>query len=115
MCHWNAFLHVLQYLRGTQNVGLVYSQGLGDEVIGYSDADWGIVGPHVVSISTAKAEYKALCDLVSELLWLKQWSRECHLLPLDSAIPVYEDNQSCINTANGDCNLNNKRMKNVDI
>ncbi|MBW0466267.1 hypothetical protein O181_005982 [Austropuccinia psidii MF-1] len=139
ICHWNGFLHVLRYLKGTQNAGLVYSQGLENEVRGYSDADWGncrttrrsVTGflalfagnlvlwktrkQPTVSISTAKAEYKALCDLVSELLWLWQWSRECHLLPLDSAIPVHEDNQSCINTANGDCNLNNRRMKHVDI
>ncbi|MBW0491793.1 hypothetical protein O181_031508, partial [Austropuccinia psidii MF-1] len=132
--HWNGFLHVLQYLKGTQNVGLVYSQGLENEVRGYSNADWGncrttrrsVNGISCtfcwktrkqpsVSISTAEAEYKALCDLVSELLWLRKWSCECHLLPFDSAIPVHEDNQSCINTANGDCNLNNKRMKHVDI
>ncbi|MBW0506580.1 hypothetical protein O181_046295 [Austropuccinia psidii MF-1] len=118
---------------------LVYSQGLDNEVRGYSNADWGnsratrrsVTGilaffsgnlvlwktrkQPSVSISTAEAEYKALCDLVSELLWLRQWSRECHLLPLNSATPVHEDNQSCINTANGDYNLNNKRMKHVDI
>ncbi|MBW0533962.1 hypothetical protein O181_073677 [Austropuccinia psidii MF-1] len=97
---------------GTQNVGLVYSQGLENEFRGYSDADWGdcrttrrlvtgflalFAGNLVlwktrkqpsVSILTAEAEYKAL---------------------------LHEDNQSCINTANGDCNLNNKRMKHVKI
>ncbi|MBW0537118.1 hypothetical protein O181_076833, partial [Austropuccinia psidii MF-1] len=72
--HWNGFLHMLQYLKGTQNVVLVYSQGLENEVRGYSNADWG-----------------------------------------NCRTTLHEDNQSCINTANGDCNLNNKRMKHVDI
>ncbi|MBW0541403.1 hypothetical protein O181_081118, partial [Austropuccinia psidii MF-1] len=137
--HWNGFLHVLRYLRGTQGLGLVYTQGDHCGIVGYSDADWGncrstrrsVTGflaqfggnlilwktrkQPSVSISTAEAEYKALCDLVSELLWLRQWCNECGLLIDNSAIPIYEDNQSCINTANGDCNLNNRRMKHVDI
>ncbi|MBW0536422.1 hypothetical protein O181_076137 [Austropuccinia psidii MF-1] len=129
--HWNGFLHILRYLNGTQGLGLVYTQGDHCGIVGYSDADWGNFrstrrsvtsflaqfGGNLilwktrkqpsVSISTAEAEYKALCDLVSELLWLKQWCSECGLLIDDSEIPIYEDNQSCINTANGDCNLNN--------
>ncbi|MBW0534400.1 hypothetical protein O181_074115 [Austropuccinia psidii MF-1] len=137
--HWNGFLHVLRYLKGTQDLGLVYTKNDHFGIVGYSDADWGncrstrrsvtgflaqFCGNLVlwktrkqpsVSISTAEAEYKALCDLVSELLWLRQWCHECDLLVDDSAIPIYEDNQSCINTANGDCNLNNRRMKHVDI
>ncbi|MBW0521609.1 hypothetical protein O181_061324 [Austropuccinia psidii MF-1] len=68
-----------------------------------------------VSTSTAEAEYKALCDLTSELLWLKQWCQEANLFVSAEPITVWDDNQSCINTANGDCNFNNKRMKHVDI
>ncbi|MBW0475375.1 hypothetical protein O181_015090 [Austropuccinia psidii MF-1] len=39
--HWQAFLCVLRYLKGTPHLGLVYSRGplLGIEA--YSDADWG--------------------------------------------------------------------------
>ncbi|MBW0530492.1 hypothetical protein O181_070207 [Austropuccinia psidii MF-1] len=68
-----------------------------------------------VSISTAEAEYKALCDMASELLWLKQWGQECDLLKKSLPIPIHEDNQGCISTINGDCSVNNKRMKHVDI
>ncbi|MBW0551098.1 hypothetical protein O181_090813 [Austropuccinia psidii MF-1] len=136
---WKGFLHVLRYLKGAQELGLVYSQGNQDGVVGYSNTDWGncqstrrsvtgyldqLCGNLIlwktwkqpsVSISTAEAEYKALCELVSELLWLWKWCIECHLLTFNSAIPIYEDNQSCINTVNGDCNLNNCIMKHVDI
>ncbi|MBW0489071.1 hypothetical protein O181_028786 [Austropuccinia psidii MF-1] len=68
-----------------------------------------------VSLSTAEAEYKALGDLTSELMWLKQWGKKCGLLSLDRPIPIHEDSQSCINAAKSDCNLNNKRMKHIDI
>ncbi|MBW0478383.1 hypothetical protein O181_018098 [Austropuccinia psidii MF-1] len=67
------------------------------------------------SISTAKAEYKSLCDLTSELLWFQQWYQEADILHFKSTITVWEDNQSCIKTANGKCNLNTKRMKHVEI
>ncbi|MBW0535981.1 hypothetical protein O181_075696 [Austropuccinia psidii MF-1] len=137
--HWRAFLHVLRYLRGTPNVGLVYSRHGAGGLIAYSDADWGncqttrrsTTGYLVifngcvttwktrkqpsVSLSTAEAEYKSLCDLASELLWLRQWCTECHILDTTPPIPVHEDNQSCINAANGNVNLNNKRMKHVNI
>ncbi|MBW0529850.1 hypothetical protein O181_069565, partial [Austropuccinia psidii MF-1] len=139
LLHWKAFLHVLRYLRGTPDLGLVYSRGSDGGVRAYSDADWGncrstrrsTTGYLVlfnnclttwktrkqpsVSLSTAEAEYKSLCDLASELMWLRQWATECQIHDFSQAIPVHEDNQSCINTASGNCNLNNKRMKHVNI
>ncbi|MBW0557405.1 hypothetical protein O181_097120 [Austropuccinia psidii MF-1] len=68
-----------------------------------------------VLLSTAEEEYKGLCDPTSELMWLQQWCQECGILLVDKLIPIYEDNQSCINTAKGHCNLNNKRMKHINI
>ncbi|MBW0546507.1 hypothetical protein O181_086222 [Austropuccinia psidii MF-1] len=68
-----------------------------------------------VSISTAEAEYKALCDLTSELLWLKQWCKEAQIFKFTNPITIYKDNQSCIKIANEDSNINNKTMKHVDI
>ncbi|MBW0481738.1 hypothetical protein O181_021453 [Austropuccinia psidii MF-1] len=108
-------------------------------LVAFSDADWGncretrrstsgfLAQMHsclifwktrkqpTVSISTAEAEYKSLCDLTSELLWFCQWCQEADIHQFDDLIVVWEDNQSCISTANGNCNLNNKRMKHVDI
>ncbi|MBW0571605.1 hypothetical protein O181_111320 [Austropuccinia psidii MF-1] len=137
--HWKAFLHVLKYLRGTQELGLHYNQQCNPGLIAFTDSDWGncpltrrstsgylaqLHGCLVfwktrkqpsVSISTAEAEYNSLCDLTSELLWFRQWCQQADLFHFDSAITVWEDNQSCIKTANGNCNLNTKRMKHVDI
>ncbi|MBW0478351.1 hypothetical protein O181_018066 [Austropuccinia psidii MF-1] len=137
--HWKAFLHILKYLHGTQELGLHYNQKGNPGLIAFTDADWGnchlmrcstsgyLAQLHgclifwktrkqpLVSISTAKAEYKSLCDLTSELLWFRQWCQEAGIFHFDDAITVWEDYQSCIKTANGNCNLNTKRMKNVDI
>ncbi|MBW0508673.1 hypothetical protein O181_048388 [Austropuccinia psidii MF-1] len=68
-----------------------------------------------VSISTSEAEYTALCDLMSGLLWLKQLCEEAKLLNTSQPIITWEDDQICINIANNDCNFKNKRMKHVDI
>ncbi|MBW0498794.1 hypothetical protein O181_038509 [Austropuccinia psidii MF-1] len=137
--HWKAFLHVLKYLRGTQELGLHYNRKGNPGLIAYTDADWGnchltrrstsgyLAQLHSclilwktrkqpsVSISTAEAEYKSLCDLTSGLLWFRQWCQEAGIFHFNNAITVWEDNQSCIKTANGNCNLNTKRMKHVDI
>ncbi|MBW0541278.1 hypothetical protein O181_080993 [Austropuccinia psidii MF-1] len=39
--HWNSFLHVLKYPKGTREMGLVYSHGSNKCIRAYSDADWG--------------------------------------------------------------------------
>ncbi|MBW0461882.1 hypothetical protein O181_001597 [Austropuccinia psidii MF-1] len=133
MQHWRAFLH------GTQEIGLWYSREGEEGLISYSNTDWGncretrhstsgfLAQLHgclifwktrkqpLVCISTAEAKYKSLCDLTSELLWFCQLCQEANILLINTAITIWEDNQSCINIANGDCNLNNKRMKHVDI
>ncbi|MBW0589642.1 hypothetical protein O181_129357, partial [Austropuccinia psidii MF-1] len=137
--HWSAFLHVLKYLKGSQELGFLYKRSKHNGIEAYSDADWGncratrrsVTGylakfndctvlwksrkQPTVSISTAEAKYKALCDLMSELLWLKQWCEEAKILNTSQPIITWEDNQSCINIANNDCNFNNKRLKHVDI
>ncbi|MBW0491923.1 hypothetical protein O181_031638 [Austropuccinia psidii MF-1] len=137
--HWQGFLHFLKYLRGSVRVGICYSIDKNNSITAYSDANWGncriarrsttgyLFHFHnclvlwktqkqpLVSISTAEAEYKAVCNLTSELLWFRQWCEEAKLVTFTEPILIYEDNHSCIKKANGDCNLNNKRMKNVDI
>ncbi|MBW0474887.1 hypothetical protein O181_014602 [Austropuccinia psidii MF-1] len=40
---------------------------------------------------------------------------EARLFVPKEPITMWDDKQSCINTAHGDCNFNNKRMKHVDI
>ncbi|MBW0482929.1 hypothetical protein O181_022644 [Austropuccinia psidii MF-1] len=139
LLHWKALLHMLQYLWGTPGLGLVYSRGNNSGVSAYSNADWGncsltrrstsgylflfnnclttwkkIKQPSV-SLSKAEAEYKSLCDLASELIWLRQWATECQIHDFTQAIPFHKDDKSCINTASENFNFNNKRMKNINI
>ncbi|MBW0488783.1 hypothetical protein O181_028498 [Austropuccinia psidii MF-1] len=137
--HWKGFLHVLRYLKGSQELGLHYHRNGKQGIIAYSDADWGncrvtrrsISGylalfegclvlwktrkQQAVSTSTAEAEYKALCDLTSEMLWLRQWAIEIGIVEPNCRVLIWNDNQSCINTPNGDSSFNNNRMKHVDI
>ncbi|MBW0502369.1 hypothetical protein O181_042084 [Austropuccinia psidii MF-1] len=90
--HWKAFLHVLRYLKGTQDLSLTYRRNDSSGIVAYSDADWGNCPDTrrkqpTVSLSTSEAEYKSLCD----------------------------DNQGCIDAASGNSGINGKRMKHVDI
>ncbi|MBW0535465.1 hypothetical protein O181_075180 [Austropuccinia psidii MF-1] len=137
--HWKAFLHVLHYLKGTANLGLFYVSNGGSSLCAYSDADWGnckrtrqsVTGFTIsfndcliiwktrkqptVSLSTAEAEYKALTDLSTEVLWLRQFVMELSLCKLDGPTIIFNDNQGCINTASSDSNSNARRMKHVEI
>ncbi|MBW0578138.1 hypothetical protein O181_117853 [Austropuccinia psidii MF-1] len=137
--HWNAFLHVLKYLKGTQNVGLTYNGNKCEAPVAYCDADWGnchITRPSVtgyliklfnnlvvwktrkkpmVSLSSAEAKYKSLTDLGSKLMWFKQFCKEVNILDEDNAIIVHEDNQGFINTANSNSNTNARRIKHINI
>jgi hypothetical protein len=86
--HWIAAKHVLRYLRGTVGYGLRYASGVDMRLQGYADADWAgsavdrkstsgccfTLGSAMVSwcsrkqtsvaLSTAEAEYIALCVAV---------------------------------------------------
>ncbi|MBW0490531.1 hypothetical protein O181_030246 [Austropuccinia psidii MF-1] len=137
--HWKAFLHILRYLKGTQDLALTYYKGNNSGIIAYSDANWGncpdtwrsITGflatfngclviwktrkQPMVSLSTSEAEYKSLCDLTSELMWMSQWCKEASLCSGETAIPIHENNQGCIDAASSNSGINGKRMKHVDI
>ncbi|MBW0576861.1 hypothetical protein O181_116576 [Austropuccinia psidii MF-1] len=39
--HWQAFMHVLRYLRGSSNRGLLYAAEKDSGINAYSEADWG--------------------------------------------------------------------------
>ena len=38
--HWVAFKRVVQYLKGTQDLGIVYQKSQKTELIGYVDSSW---------------------------------------------------------------------------
>ncbi|MBW0563205.1 hypothetical protein O181_102920 [Austropuccinia psidii MF-1] len=125
--------------KGSADLGLFYASSGDSGLCAYSDADWGnckqtrcsITGFIVsfnncliiwktrkqptVSLSTAEAKYKALTDLSTKVLWLRQFVKELSLCKLDGPTVVFDDNQGCINTASSDSNSNPRHMKHVEI
>jgi len=39
--HWTGVKRIMQYLKGTSNLGLLYSKKGSSKCVGYSDSDWG--------------------------------------------------------------------------
>jgi len=132
--HWDAAVYVLQYLAGTVDLGIVYSESCTLE--GYCDADFGrkpdfprrsVTGfvflmnggpvawtsrrqPTVAS-STQEAEYMAAASAVKEALWLRKlmiaFGRPVR------CVEMYSDNQAAITLlqSSGD----SARAKHIDI
>ncbi len=109
----------MRYLRGTAKLGIYHSNEISNELIVYSDADWGgdindrkstsgyifkLNGGAVswrskkqscVALSAAEAEYVALSAAAQEAMWLKQLMSEL-TTSNDQPITIFEDNQSAI-------------------
>ena len=118
--HWIAVKRIFRYLRGTTNLGLLYSNEgrTKGALIGYSDADWGndcndsrsvtgylfqIGGIAVtwrsqkqscVALSTAEAEYMALSSAAQEAVWMRELNSDLGNLQSQPTL-IFEDNQSC--------------------
>lgn len=132
--HWDAALHVLRYLKGSPDLGIVYSRD-GDDMVGWVDADYGgdkttrrsttgcvfmMSGGAVawtsrlqrtVAVSTVESEYMAASSAVKEALWFRILHGDVGLgVP---CMTIMCDNLGCI------ANLNNPivsdRTKHIDI
>ena len=114
---------ILRYLKGTPGKGLWFAKSGHLEVDGYSDSDWAgcqddrsstsgycvFVGGNlvswrskkqsVVSKSTAEAEYRAMSQGLSEMLWVRNLLSELKVLR-KASLRVWCDNISAINIAN---------------
>lgn len=116
--HWKAAKRVLRYLKKTMHYKILFQKSPNFTITGYADADWGSdlidrrsytgyvfkIGEAAVSwesrkqrtvaLSTAEAEYMALCDAAKEAMFIRNFFREC----LDSSIciPIFNDNQSAL-------------------
>ncbi|KAG7598815.1 GAG-pre-integrase domain [Arabidopsis suecica] len=120
--HWEAALRVVRYLKSSPGQGILLRSNTDLVLTGWCDSDFGSC-PHtqrsltgwfiqlggspiswktkkhdVVSRSSAEAEYRAMADTVSELLWLRA------LLPAlgincDAPIMLYSDSLSAIGLA----------------
>jgi hypothetical protein len=127
------FSAVLRYLKGTLFHGLDFSSLSPLQLHAYTDADWAsdptnrrsTTGYYfqlgtsliswrskkqfVVARSNIEAEYRALADTTSELLWL-QWLLQDMVVSLSS---VYCDNRSAIQIAHN--NIFHERIKHIVI
>ena len=117
--HWTALKRLLRYLKGTTNLGILYSDTGMDKCIGYTDADWegdqddrkstsgyifllcgGAISwksqkQKCVALSTAEAEYIAMSTATQEAIWLRQLIAEISNSSKSPTL-MFEDNQSAI-------------------
>jgi len=141
MCHWTAAKHVLIYLKGTKNIGIIYSKDQSENIngqnhfTGYSNASfinnydcssvssygfisargvitWGYKKQNIISLSTTEAEYVCLLDMAREATWLHNLYAEIRF-PQKEPTLIYSDNLSALAIAE---NLHyHKRTKHIDI
>ena len=135
--HWIAVKRIFRYLRGTTNLGLHYTKhSQSGELVGYSDADWDndcndsksvtgylfqVGGTAVtwrsqkqscVALSTAEAEYMALCSAAQEAVWMRELSSDLGNQQSQPTL-IHEDNQSAIAMAKNP--QFHKRSKHINI
>ena len=134
--HWIAAKRVLRYLKGTVNFGIMYTDNCDVELTGYSDSDWAgnlddrkstlgyafNIGTRVVSwsskkhptvsLSSTEAEYKALCNATSEVVWLRKILEDIDHKQMKPTI-LKCDNQSSIKLAYNP--IYHARTKHIEI
>ncbi|MBW0565992.1 hypothetical protein O181_105707 [Austropuccinia psidii MF-1] len=122
--NWQAFLPVLKYLRGSLNRGLYYPVNKNNGITPFRNTNWGNCKVmwqsttgylshfhnYLILLKTQKQpsfcismeeeEYKAVCDLTSELLWFRRCCKEAKLFVFTDPILIFKDNQIFIKTAN---------------
>ncbi|XP_070005742.1 secreted RxLR effector protein 161-like [Nicotiana sylvestris] len=114
--HMKAALHLLRYLKGSADSGIFYNNDPAMSLQVFCDNDWAsypdsrrsvtgfciflggsLVGwkskkQHVVSLSSAEAEYRAMSKAVTEVTWLSRLLSDFGVL-LSSYVPVFCDSQ----------------------
>ena len=137
--HWVAAKRLLRYLGGTRDLGLQFNGSAPNVInlVGYSDADWAgdvdtrrsttafvfvFAGACIswasrlqptVALSSAEAEYMALCAGAQEAIHLRTMLRDLGYEQEQPTV-IYEDNQACIAMGNNPT-INHKRSKHIDI
>ena len=133
--HLSAVKRILRYLKGTQNVGLWYPRTETFDLVGYTDSDyagckldrkstsgscqflgsslvsWSSRKQHCVALSTTEAEYIAMGECVSQLLWMTH-TLEDYKLTYNN-VQVLCDNVSTINLTKNP--VHHSRTKHIEV
>ena len=139
--HWNAVKRIYRYIKGTQDMGIVYdaksTPSSETSVIGYCDSDWagcsdsrksteayvflltgGAISwrskkQSIVALSSCEAEYISACTAAKEAIWLSNVLQNLLGTKSPSPITVLMDNQGSIKSAQN--TSINARNKHIDI
>jgi hypothetical protein len=121
---WNGVKHLLRYLRGTEDLDLLYTQGGTTEIIGYANAGfrsnetsgksltwyiflknnapivWKSVKQMVTATSTNHSKLIAFHEATREAVWLRSMDKiilsQCGLTQENKATIIFEDNAACV-------------------
>jgi len=134
--HFAAAIRVLQYLKATRDLRLIYDGNNGSELYGYSDADWasdpdtrrsttgyvfqinsGSISwatqkQRTIALSSTESEYMALSECAKHALWTIQVLNNLKI-ELDLPISIYSDSKGAREIANN--NVFHKRTKHIEI
>ncbi|KAJ0810676.1 putative RNA-directed DNA polymerase [Helianthus annuus] len=134
--HMDAAMRVLRYLKATPGQGIFFPKEGGTDLVAYCDADWmgcsltrrsrtGYVlllggapiswkskKQSVVSRSSAEAEYRAMANATSEILWMR-WLLEGLETKQHDSTPLYCDNNAARHIANNP--VFHERTKHVEM
>ena len=137
--HMVAAKHLLRYLNGTKQLGLVYSAPSDRVNIlwGYVDSDWAgcpdsrkstsgyalmLNGAaiswkskrqSVIALSSAEAEFVAASSMVQEVIYIRRILERMGF-PQPEPTPVFEDNRTCIAWSEGSVG-GSDRAKHIDL
>ncbi|KAL8116037.1 hypothetical protein AgCh_022503 [Apium graveolens] len=134
--HWHAALKLVRYLNHTTSQGLFYKFHTNPVLKAFCDVDWGgcqvtrqsLTGycltlgdtlvswkckkQHVVSRSSAEAEYRSMADVTCEITWLVSLLIELHVSNI-TPVPLFCDNQSALYIASNP--VFHERTKHIEI
>jgi len=116
--HLTAVKRIFRYLKGTTNLGLLYTKSLDYQLVGFCGADYAgdrierkstsgnyqFLGENLISwaskrqatiaMSTTEAEYISAASCCTQLLWIKH---QCEDYQINAnGIPIYYDNIAAI-------------------